>query len=106
MPLGDIRSVVMPYCIRKQEDGRYAVLNREYKPVGFRTGEWVRYDQHPVLLEIKGLTPDIARQLSWEGKEDTDDIFLYNDGCVPTDNDKAMQAYLARLAILMRLQLA
>ena len=37
MPLGDFRSVFMPYCLRKQKDGRYVVLNREYKPVGFFT---------------------------------------------------------------------
>jgi hypothetical protein len=31
MPLGDVRSVHLPYCIQRQSDGTYVVLNREYR---------------------------------------------------------------------------
>jgi hypothetical protein len=37
MPLGDFRSIYLPYCLDKQADGSWLVLNREYKPVGFNT---------------------------------------------------------------------
>jgi hypothetical protein len=34
MPLGDFRSVHLPYIIKRQEDGTYVVLNRD-------TNRWV-----------------------------------------------------------------
>jgi hypothetical protein len=37
IPLGDVRSVHLAYCIKKQDDGTYVVLNREYKPLGLKT---------------------------------------------------------------------
>ncbi|GHT87533.1 hypothetical protein AGMMS49543_23840 [Betaproteobacteria bacterium] len=106
MALGDFRSVFLPYCLKKQSDGRYAVLNREYKPVGFFTGSHVTYEDHPVLVQIKGLTKAKATKLSWSGSEDTDEIFLYNDGCVPTHSKENMRAYLAKLEILAGLSVA
>ena len=103
MPLGDFRSVFMPYIIQKQPDGRYAVLNREYKPVGFYTRDFVTYADHPVLVNFKGLTKAKAAKISYRGDPDTDHIVLYNDGCVPTHTKKDMQAYLARLELLAKL---
>jgi len=35
MARGNFISVYMPYCLEMLGDGRYTVLNREYKPVGF-----------------------------------------------------------------------
>jgi len=103
MPLGDFRSVFMPYCIMKQPDGRYAVLNREYKPVGIYTRDFVIYEDHPVLVKFKGLTKTKAAKISFDGSESVDRIYLYNDGCVPTHTKKDMQAYLARLELLAKL---
>ena len=106
MALGDFRSVFFPYCLKKQPDGRYAVLNREYKPVGFFTRAHVAYEEFPVLVTIKGLTKAKAAKLSWSASEDTDEIFLYNDGCVPTHSKEHMRTYLAKLEILAGLSVA
>ena len=103
MPLGDFRSVFLPYIIEKQPDGRYAVLNREYKPVGFYTRDFVTYADHPVLVNFKGLTAAKAAKISYKGDPDTSHIVLYNDGCVPTQSKANMQAYLARLELLAKL---
>lgn len=103
MPLGDFRSVFMPYCIMKQPDGRYAVLNREYKPVGFYTNDFVQYEEFPVLVKFKGLTKAKVAKVSYSGSDNMDRIYLYNDGCVPTHTKKDMQAYLARLELLAKL---
>ena len=103
MPLGDFRSVFFPYCLKKQEDGRYAVLNREYKPVGFFTREHITYADYPVLVKLKGLTPAKAAKLSWKGEKQVDEIFLYNDGCVPTHSKEKMRAYLEKLELLAKL---
>lgn len=105
MPLSDFRSVFMPYCLRKQKDGRYVVLNREYKPVGFFTREFVKYEEHPVAVHLEGIGTATATKLSWEGSENADEIFLYNDGSVPTASASNMKAYLAKLQILAKLKI-
>jgi hypothetical protein len=106
MALGDFRAVFLPYCLQKQEDGRYAVLNREYKPVGFFTRDWVKYEEHPVLVKLKGLTKAKAAKLSDKAETDLDSIFLYNDATNPVRSKANMRAYLAKLEILAGLSVA
>ena len=106
MPLGDFRSVFLPYCLKKQDNGRYAVLNREYKPVGFFTTSHVKYEKYPVLVKLKGLTAAKAAKLSWKGEKNTGEIYLYNDGCVPTRSKANMKAYLTKIELLAKLSVA
>jgi hypothetical protein len=93
------------YCLRQMEHGRYIKLNRDYKPLGLETQEWVRYENFPLEL-LPGLTPQVATKLSARGSDDVTQICLYNDGCVPTSSDANMRAYLARLALLATLEIA
>lgn len=104
MMSGELRITHFPYCLKRQEDGSHVVLNRNYKPIGFMTGEWITYADYPVGAKIKGIGPKTAAELDYKGRESTDEIFLYNDGCVPTAGKEHMQAYLARLAKLMTLK--
>ncbi len=105
MSLGDFRAVFMPYCLKKQSNGKYAVLNREYKPVGFFTSKHIKYDDFPVLVELSGIGPATAAKLSWKHDENTDEIFLYDDGCNPNNSDKDMKNYLEKLKILAKLKI-
>jgi len=105
MALGTFASVYLPYCLRRQEDGRYVVLNREYKPVGFCTREFITYEDHPVAAKIGKLTERLAERLSWRGDTNTAEIFLYNDGCNPTSSAGNMAAYLERIALLAKLRI-
>ena len=100
MAFHDFRSMFFPYCLKKQDDGRYVVLNREYKPVGLIPQGSIRYSDYPVHVEIKGIHAATARKLSWNGSEDTDQIYLYNDGCNPVKDKTYMAAYLKKLEIL------
>jgi hypothetical protein len=53
----DFLAVFFPYCIEKQRDDSWVVLNRQYKPVGFNTSEYISYDQLrkvSSLCETKG----------------------------------------------------
>ena len=102
----EIRHTHFPYCLMKQTDGSYVMTNRNYKPIGFMIGEWVDYNEHPVGVNIKGLTAKVAGTLSARGSEELDRIYLYNDGCIPTNDQKSMDAYLARLGKLMALKIA
>lgn len=106
MPLHDFRSIYMPYCLYKQQDGSYAILNREYKPVGFNTLDYIIYQDYPVTTKFKGLGPSTVQKLSCKGSDNTDYIYLYDDGCVPTHSSANMNAYLKRLSILAKLKKA
>ena len=97
----EMREVFFPYCLKRQSDGRYALLNRRYKPVGFFTGGWVKHDGHPILVNMR-ITPKMAASVSWEKSPKTDAIFFYNDGCIPTRSTEAMAAYLDRISRVMK----
>ena len=56
MTIENVRAVYFPYCIEKQEDG-WVMLNRNYKPVGFNTGEFIKYEDYPDSIRLKGLGP-------------------------------------------------
>lgn len=102
MSLGDVRAVYMPYCLKKQDDGAYAILNREYKPVGFNTRDFVKYEDYPVTAKLKGIGPATARRLSCHDKADTDVIYLYDDATAPVNSSANMDAYLEKLRILAK----
>lgn len=104
MALNDFRAVFFPYCLDKQPDGRYVVLNREYKPIGFKTRENVKYEDYPICVELKGIGSATAAKLSYKGDLNTDKIYLHNDGCVPTESTEHMKNYLERLKILAKLK--
>lgn len=104
MALNDFRAVFLPYCLHKQPDGRYVVLNREYKPIGFKTRENIKYEDYPISIELKGIGSATAAKLSCNGDSNTDRIYLYNDGCVPTQSAEYMKSYLERLEILAKLK--
>jgi hypothetical protein len=106
MPSGDFLAVFLPYCIQKQLDGTYAVLNRDYKPLGFKTLDRINYADYPICVKIKGLTPVRARKLFvYEGKDPVT-FYLYNDATVPIHSKKNMEAYLAKLAVLAKYRVA
>jgi hypothetical protein len=98
-----VRWIFLPYCLQRLADGRYIILNRRYKPLGVQSTEWVTYETHPSVIHLP-ITSSIAKKMSWSGSEDTNAIYLYNDGCVPTDEAKHMRAYSDRLEVLMKLK--
>jgi hypothetical protein len=90
--------------LKRQDDGRYVVLNREYKPIGFVTTEQINYGDFPIAVKLPGLTASVARTLWHDGSAAVDEIFLYNDGCIPTASSAHMQTYLQRLAVFTKLK--
>jgi len=104
MGLGNFRSICLPYCLKKVNDSEYVVLNREYKPIGFKTIEHIEYERFPINLRIKGIDENLVSRLSHNNDSNVDNIFLYDDKSVPTLNDNNMQRYLNRLEILAKLE--
>lgn len=101
-----LRHTHFPYCLMKLEDGTYVITNRNYKPLGNQTSEWVNYEESGAGIKLKGLTPKIAAKLDYKGREDVDRIYLYNDGCAPTIDKQCMEAYMKRLEVLMKIKIA
>jgi len=101
-----LRYTHFPYCLEQQHDGRYVLLNRKYKPIGFLAEENVAYENFPVSARLEGLTHEIAAQLDHEGRYGLEKIFLYGDDCIPTDCAQYMANYLNRLGLLMELRVS
>ncbi|MDO8777057.1 MAG: hypothetical protein Q7K57_51785 [Burkholderiaceae bacterium] len=99
------RWLFLPYCLIQQEDGSYVVANRRYKPVGLTRKDWVDYEEYPVKVRFKRkLSAAQARNLDCLGREETDRIYFYNDGCIPTDSQLHWDAYSKRLQKLAAYQ--
>ncbi len=104
MPLDTFKSVIMPYCLKKEADGNYVVLNREYKPLGFITSEMIRYEQYPISAKLRAINEKKAQQLSHDASPNVERIFLYNGATDPTSNKTNLDAYLKRVEILLKLK--
>src|SRR5690606_41622482 len=76
----ELRHTHFPYCLDRQEDGSYVLLNRNYKPIGFMTESWVNYEEHPVGVMVKGMTAELAAELDIRSRDKLDSIHLYSDG--------------------------
>jgi hypothetical protein len=96
--VSEFRKIFLIYCLDLMPDGSYVALNRRYKPVGMCSTEWVDYEAFPVRFKFKrALSAKQIAALSYEGDATAQRIYLYNDGCVPTDSDANWSAYIDRL---------
>lgn len=106
MPINSTRAIYLPYCVQQLGDKTWVILNRNYKPLGSGTTDYVEYEDIPIAFRIAKITPAQAKKISYKGDADaTEIIYLYDDGCVPTYSKKDMAAYLPRLEALMKLKL-
>lgn len=53
----------LPFCLVRRTDGRWLPLNRNYKPLGQLSAEWVDYDRHPGSIP---LTQTLEDELSFQ----------------------------------------
>jgi len=99
------RHTYFPYCLDQLPDKTWVVLNRNYKPLGVSDSVWADYESIPKAQRIAKISKSQAAKIDYSGEwEAGQRIYLYNDGCVPTDSKKHMDAYLGRLAVLMTLK--
>jgi hypothetical protein len=99
----NVRQALFPYGMDKQEDGSWVFFNREYKPVGMNTSEFVVYQDYPVSFHLKGFGPTKQAKLDIHGDGKGSRVYFYNDGSVPTDSPQNMTSYLRKLEVVMRL---
>ena len=101
----EVRRLMFPYGMAKNPDGTWTMFNRQYKPVGVISDAWEEWDNPRHKMKFKGLRKPTLAKLDYEGQGTGDRIYFYNDGCIPTDGAKNMNAYLAKLKVLMALQI-
>ncbi len=94
----------LPYCLARLGDGHFLPLNRNYKPVGTTSREWVDYETHPDRVKLRRLGPKTqaklhagARPIPAKGPAF---IHLYTDESCPGTSTKNNAAYFAKIAIL------
>ena len=63
----------MLYCVQQVREGWYVFLNRNYKPVGQISQDWVDYKDYAIPLSI---TPRRATRASYLGSDNTKVIYL------------------------------
>ena len=103
MRITDFRAIAFPYCLQRQSNGRWVVLNRRYKPIGFNTSDWINYGDHPVETNI-AITSDVIEKLGGFDSPDKDRVYLYGDGTNPVRSKVNMDLYLEKLRILAALE--
>lgn len=112
MALGDFFRINMPYGMKKNDQNEWFAFNREYKPIGFNTNEYIYEEKYPVYTKYKGLTEAKILQLSWSKKEgitrdENGEIYmfwLYSDQTNPKDDPKYWDEYFNKIKILSKLK--
>ena len=94
------RRINLPYLLQSLRDGNWIELNREYKPLTVQQGAWIDYELFPFKRKIADIPPKARKALDIGGDDTGDKIYLYHDGCAPTDGRGYMAAYKRRLDII------
>ena len=89
----------LPYCIMHIDNDRYIILNRNYKPLGQTSFDYVDYKKHPSVIHIK-ITEKQAKKLSYDGLIKSDCIYFYDNSDTVLRNPQAFNDYVARLKLL------
>lgn len=94
----EFRHIFLTYCLERQPDGRYLALNRRYQPFGLDGPSRIEGEELPKGFKFKrSLSARQIAALSFDGDASPERIYLYNDGCIPTDSPAHWAAYSARL---------
>lgn len=102
--LRNVRHIMFPYGMTRNDDGTWVLFNRNYKPVGLISEDHVDYNDPRHKMKIKGLSRATLAKLDIRGEGLGTQIFFYNDATTPESSASAMSAYLKRLEILIRLE--
>ena len=107
MKLNSFLSICLPYCLDKQSNGKFVALNRNYKPIGFLTADWIKFEEFPIAAEIPGLLKEKnLEKVSVKRESGKDRIYLYDDATNPTKSTENMKSYLAKIETLAKLEVS
>lgn len=104
MSASNVRQAMFPYGMARNGDGSWTFFNRDYKPLGVVSEEWIEWDDPNHKMRLKGLTPALLAKLDHKGVGTEDRIHFYNDGCNPENSAADLNAYLQKLGMLIGLK--
>lgn len=110
MALTDFFRINLPYGLKKNANNEWFAFNREYKPLGWNTTDFINEAQFPVYTIYKGLTDKMILKIFSETMVHRNEhgeiylIFFYNDGTNPQSNPKHWQNYFNIIKELSKLQ--
>ncbi len=99
-----VRKHMFPYGMRKNPDGTWILINRQYKPVGLITKEHIDYEDIKYTFKIKNFSLKNKNALSCTKDREENVIYFYNDGCIPESSAENMASYLNKIEILFKLR--
>lgn len=111
MALTDFFRINLPYGIQRNDADEWSAFNREYKPLGWKTTDWVEYEDYPIFAKYKSLTE--AKLLKLASTPDAIlkgdkgkiiRVFLYDDRTNPASNPRFWQEYFEKIELLSSLQ--
>jgi hypothetical protein len=88
-----------PYCIQHLGGDKYIILNRNYKPLGQTSFDYVDYEKHPSVIHMK-ITKKQATKLSYDGLIKSDYIYFYDNSDKVLRNPQTFNDYIVRLKLL------
>jgi hypothetical protein len=100
----NVRQALFPYGMQRNPDGSWTFFNRNYKPVGVISDDYLEWDDPRHKMKLKGLGPAKLAKLDVHGQGTGDRIHFYNDGTNPENSAADMRAYLDKLKILLGVQ--
>jgi hypothetical protein len=112
MALGDFFRINMPYGIKINGDGEWFAFNREYKPLGWNTDDFIKEEVYPVYTKYKGVTDKKLVSLAYgtEGVHFDENgkinkILFYNDGINPQSYPKYWSLYFDKIKALSKFKI-
>lgn len=90
--------------MERNADGSWTFFNRKYKPVGVAEDGWAEWDDPRHKVFLKGLTSAKLAKLDIEGTGEGKRIYFYSDATQPDQSPKALNEYLEKLRILLKLE--
>jgi len=91
----------LPYCLKKLNNGYWIFLNREYKPIGYASYDWIDYLKHPSAFKFRRDPTEklkkICKTINEDKKNEEISFYFYDDSCKPYSSTKATQSYFERL---------
>ena len=105
--LHNFLKINFPYGIELNELGKWVAFNREYKPLGWNTNEYVKYEDYPIATKFNGLTENFLIQLGNVKRDDNDKIvkvYLYDDATNPNKGGIYWDNYAEKLKMLSQIK--
>ncbi len=81
----------LPYCLKHIDDIYLIPLNRDYKPIGLHTGDWVDYKNFPFLYLKK---EDVKTE---NLIDQSPTFFFYNDSTSPKRSKQKKEIYIEKV---------